>query len=119
MLVVDASAMAELLLDTDVGRRVATLIKEEEVFAPQLLAIEVASVLRRWMFARHRSPDRAHDALRNLADLGFVWEDLPPLRDGIWNLRNNYSCYDASHPVLAHYTRTDVNRSHSHATSTS
>lgn len=101
MLVVDASAIAELLLDTPTGHRVAALIEDQDLMAPQLLAVEVASVLRGWVLGRGLSPTRAQDALEDLADLGIDWEDLPPLIDGIWSLRHNLSCYDAAYVVLA------------------
>lgn len=101
MLVVDASAIAELLLDTPTGRRVATLIEDEDLIAPQLLAIEVSSVLRGWVLGRGLSPTRAQDALQDLAELGLNWEDLPPLIEEVWSLRHNLSCYDAVYVVLA------------------
>lgn len=101
MLVVDASAIAELLLDTPAGRRVAALVVEEDLVAPQLLVVEVASVLRGWVLGRGLDAGRAELALEDLDDLGIEWEDLPPLVGDAWALRNNFSCYDAVYVALA------------------
>ncbi len=50
MIVLDASAVIELLLNTDRGARVAERIADptESLHAPHLLAVEVAQVLRRY-----------------------------------------------------------------------
>ena len=49
MIVLDASAVVELLLDTVTGRRVAMLIEDAALglHAPHLLDVEVVSALRR------------------------------------------------------------------------
>ena len=67
MIVLDASVAIELLLDTEVGGRVAATISDphESLHAPQLLTVEVAQVLRR-LNAAGKTGDkrRASEALR-------------------------------------------------------
>ena len=46
MWVLDASAAAELLLGTDRGLDVEAALGADDIYAPQLLAVEVLSVLR-------------------------------------------------------------------------
>ena len=101
MFVVDASAVAELLLDTPSGRGVADLIGDDPITAPQLLAVEVASVLRGWVRGRGLDVARTRGALDDMNDLGILWEDAPPLVPGAWELRDNLSSYDAVYVVLA------------------
>ena len=64
MIVLDASAAVELLLDTLTGRRVRERLAagEEELVAPHLLDLEVARVLRRPRF----------HLVRNLADVTLL-----------------------------------------------
>lgn len=101
MIVVDASAMTEMLLDTPPGRRVAALVGEEPIFAPQLMLAEVGAVLQTWIRRRSLDPARAHAALADLADLKIHWHDLPSLIDDAWALQGNLSLYDALYIVLA------------------
>lgn len=101
MLVVDASAVTELLLNTPTGRRVAELVGETRITAPQLLSVEVASILQGWVQLRGLPAARARDALVDLEELRIEWADLPPLLLAAWDLRNEISCMDAVYVALA------------------
>jgi len=101
MLVVDASAMAEMLLDTPAGRRVAAIVQDKPILAPQLMIAEVGAVLQAWIRRRSLDPARARAALTDLADLKIHWQDLPPLIDDAWDLQGNLPLYDALYVSLA------------------
>lgn len=103
MLVVDASAVAELLL----GRPAAAAVERHmvahgyELYAPQLLDIEVLSALRRVVAAGEASTARAAEAVADLHDLPverFPHDHLVPR---VWALRDNFSAYDATYLALA------------------
>ena len=69
MIVVDASAALELLLNTPAGRRVADRVfaPGESLHAPHLLDLEVVKVLRRYARAGALDTDRAREVVDDLA----------------------------------------------------
>ncbi|NIM52460.1 MAG: PIN domain-containing protein [Gemmatimonadales bacterium] len=103
MIVLDASAVIELLLNTKAGQRVAEAITPPEVslHAPHLLDVEVALALRRYVQARTISTDRAELALEHLGQLGVTRHGHEELLPRIWALRDNLTAYDAAYVVLA------------------
>ena len=102
-IVVDASVLAECLVDSPLGRRAWTTMSQEPggLHLPHLAGIEATSVLRRWVRAGVVPEPRAREAL---ADLGLLrarrWP-VEPLLDRIWELRDNLSAYDAAYVALA------------------
>ena len=101
MWVIDASAAAELLLGTTQGRAVAATIGDEDAYAPQLLAVEVVSVMRGMVRGGHITGTRAEAALHDFDDLGVIWVDMSPLISAAWALRDSVSAYDAMYVALA------------------
>ena len=103
MIVVDASAILELLLNTSTGQRVAARIAPPAItlHAPHLLDLEVAQVLRRYVFRGDIDADRGRLALEQLSllDMDRYAHDL--LLTRIWALRNNVTAYDAAYVSLA------------------
>lgn len=71
MIVVDASAVIEILLGTSAARRVAERLfaEGETLHAPHLLDVEVAQVLRRYALAGAFGSKRGGEGLEDLADL--------------------------------------------------
>jgi predicted nucleic acid-binding protein len=69
VIVVDASAMTEFLLQTPCGRRVeARLFQDDDEFhVPHLLDVEVLQALRRLVRTRELSADRAEEVIADLA----------------------------------------------------
>jgi predicted nucleic acid-binding protein len=57
-LVLDASAAAEYLLRTPLGRQVAVLVEGKRPFAPALLDAEVLAVVRKATLSGRLSPTR-------------------------------------------------------------
>ena len=103
MIVLDASAAIDWLLQTAVGQRIETRIyaRGESLHAPHLLDLDVVQVLGRLVREAAVSAQRADQARRDLLDLRvsryphFVF--LPEL----WQLRHNLSAYDAVYVALA------------------
>jgi predicted nucleic acid-binding protein len=103
MIVLDASAVLELLLRTKAGALVERhLVAPTETFhAPHLLDVEVAQVLRRYERTRAIDARRGREALEDLADLDltrYAHDDLLPR---VWALRHGLSAYDATYVALA------------------
>ena len=107
MIVVDASAVIELLLRSAAGQRVAARIAdpEEGLVAPHLLDVEVAQVLRRAEARGLITAERAVDALSLLQDLDAVRYPHGPLLERAWDLRRNCTAYDAVYLALAEALR--------------
>ena len=103
MLVVDASAVAELLLARPGAEDVARHIRSHgyELHAPQLLDIEVLSALRRLVASGEASTDRADAAVTDLLDLPIERYPHEVLVTRVWELRDNFSAYDATYLALA------------------
>lgn len=101
MLVVDASVIAEVLVSERRGHALGAALRDRDLLAPQLLAVEVLSVLRRWVRLGTVSAARGEAALADLEDLGILWMDLPPLIAGAWARRDSLSADDAVYVALA------------------
>lgn len=103
MIVLDASAVLELLLATEKGRAVAERIADpqETLHAPDLIDLEVAQVLRRYVARRQLDEQRSREALDDLRDLDLNRYPHDVLLDRIWELRHNTSAYDAAYLALA------------------
>ena len=103
MIVVDASAILEVLLNTPAGARVSErlFIPGETLHAPHLLDLEVAQVLRRYARARELDSGRGLEALEDLADLPLTRYPHGLLLPRIWELRANVTAYDAAYVALA------------------
>ncbi len=103
MIVVDASAVLEVLLQTPaagtVGRRL--FASGETLHAPHLLDVEVALVLRRYARSGALSPQRGAEAIEDLADLPLSRYPHDVLLPRIWQLRHNVTAYDAAYIALA------------------
>lgn len=103
MIVLDASAAIELLLNTRLGQRVAARIADpaESLHAPHLIDLEVAQVLRRATAAGTISARGGRAALEGLADFGLHRYPHDVLLPRIWELRANATAYDAAYVALA------------------
>ncbi|WP_203337711.1 type II toxin-antitoxin system VapC family toxin [Nocardioides limicola] len=102
MLVVDASILVVALADdgTD-GDGVRARLRGEQLTAPELIDLEVASVLRGRLAGGHLDDRRAELAL---GDLGAIPLTRVPHRRLIarcWELRSNLTVYDAAYVALA------------------
>jgi predicted nucleic acid-binding protein len=103
LIVIDASALLELLLLTPTGLDVAARVfgTEAPLHAPELVDLEVAQVLRRYRRDGELSTERASQALEDLADLHLDRHSHLPLLARVWELRDNMTAYDAAYVALA------------------
>jgi predicted nucleic acid-binding protein len=107
MIVLDASAAVDWLLQTSAGQSIEKriYIRNETLHAPHLLDLEVTQVLRRLAFQEVVSARRADEAVRDLLDLRIARYPHLVLLPRIWQLRHNCSAYDAAYIVLAEKLR--------------
>ena len=102
MLVVDASVLAVALADDGVdGDSARARLRGESLAAPDLLDLEVTSVLRGRLAGGHLDLRRAQLALGDLMDLPLRRVPARHLIGRCWELRDNLSVYDAAYVALA------------------
>jgi len=102
MIVLDASALLEFLLQTSRGTRVeARLLRETACHAPHLVDVEVVQGLRRLVRAGEVSSGRAVEAVADLGDLDLQRHAHTDLLSRVWALRGNLTAYDAMYVALA------------------
>ena len=103
MIVVDASALIELLLSTELGHAVADRLDDAEMslHIPHLADLEIAQVSRRLVRSGQIDARRGAQLLDDLRDLDLERHGHEPLLDRIWTLRENLTAYDAVYIALA------------------
>lgn len=103
MIVVDASAVLEVLLHTPAARAVEEWIFDprQMLHAPHLLDIEVAQVIRRYAAKGEIDDRHAREALADLVDLPLHRHPHDFLLPRVWDLRHNLTAYDAVYVALA------------------
>ena len=103
MIVVDASAVLEVLLNRPSGERIALRLFDprEALHVPHLIDLEVAQALRRYQAAGEMSPRRAHQALLTFVQMPLERHPHWPFLGRIWELRRNITAYDAAYVALA------------------
>jgi predicted nucleic acid-binding protein len=103
MIVVDASALLEVLLRTPAAKAVERRLfdAEQTLHAPHLLDVEVAQVIRRYAASGEIDNDRGRAALGDLADLPLHRYPHDFLLPRVWDLRSNFTAYDAVYVALA------------------
>jgi len=103
LIVVDASALIEVLLRTPAARTVENHLfaPGQTLHAPHLLDIEVAQVIRRYAARGEIDGERGRAALADLSDLPLQRYPHDFLLPRVWDLRNNLTAYDAVYVALA------------------
>ncbi len=100
MIVVDASAILEVLLNSRAAARAAERLfaPGETLHAPHLLDVEVAQVFCR--YAASGELDDARDG-RALAEFALTRYPHQPFLPRMWALRHTLTAYDAAYAALA------------------
>lgn len=93
-----ASALADDDVDGDLAR---SRLHGERLVAPELLDLEVVSVIRKALIAGQLDERRAALALADLADLDAERVSHRSLLMRIWDLRQKVTPYDAAYVAVA------------------
>jgi predicted nucleic acid-binding protein len=103
VIVVDASALLEVLLNTSASDGIADRLfgRGDTLHAPHVLDLEVAQVLRRYNLSGEIDAERSEEALQDLADLPLNRYPHDVFLFRIWALRQNLTAYDAAYIALA------------------
>jgi predicted nucleic acid-binding protein len=102
VLVVDASVLAPVVADSGRdGERFRDRLRGETIVGPDLLRIEVTSVLRRHVDRGQLTPDQADAAVSDLLELPITVFPTAPLLRRVWQLRANLTAYDGCYVALA------------------
>jgi predicted nucleic acid-binding protein len=107
MLVVDASAMVEAVLWRSATEDVLSRLAATDVQAPHLLDVEVISALRRLLAHREVTGERASGALSDFLSLSVERYPHTILAPRAWELRANFTPYDAVYLALAEHLGDD------------
>jgi predicted nucleic acid-binding protein len=103
VIVVDASAVIEVLLRTPAAQAVERRLfdPQETLHAPHLLDVEVAQVIRRYAANGEVDGERGGAALADLVVFPLHRYPHDLLLPRVWELRNNLTAYDAVYVALA------------------
>jgi predicted nucleic acid-binding protein len=103
MIVLDASAAVDWLLQTPAGQRIEQRIyaHNDTLHTVYLLDVEFAQVLRRLVREGTLARKRAEEAIEDLIVVRVTRYAPVLLLNRIWQLRQNLSAYDAAYVALA------------------
>jgi predicted nucleic acid-binding protein len=103
VIVIDASALADVLLGVESARRVEDRMfdDDEMLAAPHLIDLEILQVLRRFAAQGDWYEQRARDALDDFKAIRIDRHAHDAFAERIWELRENVTAYDAAYIALA------------------
>jgi predicted nucleic acid-binding protein len=103
VIVVDASAALEVLLQTAAALRIEARLfaSGETLHVPHLLDLEVVHALRRYAAAGTIDTPRGLEAIHDLTSWPLTRYPHDLLLSRIWALRHNLTAYDAAYVALA------------------
>ncbi len=110
MIVPDASLVVELLINSPRAERIREELegREDSFIAPHLLDVEVASAIRSLVAGRRVDVHRCKQFLNALAELPVQRYSHTPLLSRIWQLRHDFTVYDAAYIALAEATGAEL-----------
>jgi predicted nucleic acid-binding protein len=103
VIVVDASALIELLLGSSEAKAIEQWLFDDgqSLHAPHLLDVEVTQVIRRHAATGAIDDSRGQAAIGDLAVFPIRRYPHDALLPRIWELRSNFTAYDAAYVALA------------------
>ncbi len=93
--------MVELLIGTELGRRIDARIRNHDVSVPTHFDAEVMSALGRIHRSGRLKASEVTERLEQLGESPFARHNLQPLLQGAWELRDNLRLVDALYVELA------------------
>jgi predicted nucleic acid-binding protein len=106
MIVLDASVVVELLTNGALAESIRAELAGcgESFLVPHLIDVEVVSALRRLAGGQRIDGHRSAEFLAGLAAMPAERYAHTPLIGRIWELRHNFTAYDAAYIALAEVT---------------
>jgi predicted nucleic acid-binding protein len=106
VIVLDASIVVELLTNGVLADSLRSEIAAsgDSLIVPHLLDVEVMSALRSLVAGDRISPHRGEELIGVLGALRAERFSHAPLLGRIWELRHNFTAYDAAYIALAEVT---------------
>jgi predicted nucleic acid-binding protein len=101
MIVIDASAVLEILSRTAKGLELEAALLNSALHAPHVIDLEVLNAVRRWERTGVIGTVDTTDILNAFLAIGITRYSHMPLVDPIWALRHNLTAYDAAYLALA------------------
>jgi predicted nucleic acid-binding protein len=106
VIVIDASAAIEWVLQTSKGEQVEARIFRKRggstrLHAPHLIDVQVAQALRKHVAKGRLSEGRGLSALQDFLDIPVLRYPHDVLLPRVWELRQNLTAYDAVYVALA------------------
>ena len=100
--VIDSSIVVAALVDTgDNGAWAEKILEQDDLYAPELLRVETANVLRRLERGKEITEQEANAAFEDLMDLEVEFHAFEPFSERVWELRHNVTSYDGWYVALA------------------
>lgn len=99
--VVDASALLELVSGVAPDPGLRRMSWTARGAAPEIIDLEVASALRRYVRAGLLDAENARAALVDARESSVTRTPHRPLLDRVWELRDSVATYDAAYVALA------------------
>jgi predicted nucleic acid-binding protein len=104
--VVDASVLVQALLDAGRdGEWARAVVSGASLHAPDLALAEATNVLRRLERAKQITMAEANGAHEDLMQLNIELFSFEPFAERIWELRHNFTSYDAWYVAVAEALR--------------
>lgn len=106
MIVLDASVVVELLTNGSLADSIRGELagRDESFVVPELIDVEAVSALRRLAVGQRIDSHRSGQFLAELAALPAERYSHTPLIRRMWELRHNFTAYDAAYIALAEAT---------------
>jgi len=100
--VVDSSVVVAALVDTgENGAWAEKILERGDLYAPELLRVESANVLRRLERGKEIAEQEANAAFEDLMELDVELHAFEPFSERVWELRHNVTNYDGWYVALA------------------
>jgi predicted nucleic acid-binding protein len=101
-LVIDASALIDLVMGNSVGSKVLERISNSDLHAPAHIDAEVFSALGRLFRAGDITVEMTEEKIRSFLRAPIQRHQINDLMLGAWERRNNLSLKDALYAELSH-----------------
>ncbi|MDX3104602.1 type II toxin-antitoxin system VapC family toxin [Nonomuraea angiospora] len=107
MIIIDSSAMVEALAGREAAAELIDAL-QASIHAPHLLDVEVLSTLRGLALGGKLSTAAAEQARADYLALRIARYEIKGIAERVWELRHNYTSYDASYLALAEALETPL-----------